>query len=151
MLFLLRTWDLGKSNVGLLSLPLSPRCHRKYCELLLTLCTHLQAWVAVGMVIEACCVHYRCHRSPLQGMLCKWVHEKRHGSPRLLLFLVAFMSGLLVHTRAGRDFRSFSVGLTPGFCIYIVVAPGLALGSHCSPLSGLEGNLPLGAQQRCAF
>lgn len=103
------------------------------------------------MVTEACCVHYRCHRSPLQGMLCKWVHEKRHGSPRLLLFLVASMSGSWVHMRAAGDLPSFRVGLTWGFCLYIVVAPGLALESHCSSLSGLEGNVPLGAQQRCAF
>ena len=45
---------------------------------------------------------HSCHRSPFQGMLCKWVHEKRgHGSARLLLFLVACMSALGVHTTGG--------------------------------------------------
>lgn len=64
-------------------------------------------------------MHHRCHRSPLQGLSGKWVHEKRgHGSPRLLLFLVTSMSGLLVHTRAGGDCQGFSGGLSRGFCIY---------------------------------
>lgn len=39
-----------------------------------------------------------------------------------------------------------------GGSVYIhVVAPGLALGSNCSSLSGLEGNLPLGAHKRGTF
>lgn len=57
---------------------------------------------------------------------------------------VASMSELLVHMRVGED--------SPGGSVDIhAVAPGLALGSNCSSLSGLEGNLPLGAQQRCTF
>lgn len=48
--------------------------------------------------------------------------------------------------RPGRVLARVSPGV-----LYIEVVPGLALGSNCSSLSGLEGNLPLGAQQRCAF
>lgn len=52
-------------------------------------------------------MHHRWHCSPFQGMLCKWVHEKRgHGSASLLLFLVASLSELLVHTRAGGTVRA---------------------------------------------
>lgn len=55
------------------------------------------------------------------------------------------------YTRAGGTARAL-VWVSPGGSVYIhVVAPGLALGSNCSSLSGLEGNLPLGAQQRGTY
>lgn len=90
------------------------------------------------MVTEACYMSHRCHHSPFQGMLCKWVHEKRgHGSARLLLFLVASMSELVVHTRpTGGTVRAL-VWVSWGPCIH--TAPGLALGLDCRSLSGLEG------------
>lgn len=70
---------------------------------------------------------------------------------RTAALLAVSMSESLVHLRAGGTGRAV-VRLSPGGSVDILtVVPGLALGLHCSWLSGLEGNLPLGAQQRCTF